>query len=249
MQHPNDAPAHETLERILPWELDPSDPTQAAILASHMQRYRIAAQHVAGKHVLDVACGVGYGSAMLADGGATSVIGCDIDASAIHLAQERYTSPTVTFRCSPYQELPHDESFDVVVSIETIEHLPEPADFLRFVRQALPDGGTFIGSVPTTPSVDFNPHHLHDFTRGSMARSLRRSGFTVVDEHVQVEPVSLPLALRALVSRNGQVGQRNLRPNIPAFYLRHPRKLVRRVLNTLRYGLDVRYWLFIARAS
>ena len=240
----------ETLERIVPWALDRADPTQAAVLEFHLERYRFACRYAAGKRVLDLACGVGYGSAMLAEeGGAASVLGVDVDPSAVALAQEHYAGERVRFLCSAYQAMPRAERFEVMVSLETIEHLPDPADFLAFAHEIVGEGGLLVGSVPITPSVDFNPHHLHDFTRRSIVRLLGRAGFRVVAEQVQAQSVPWRLAVRQLFASKPAVGQRQLRRGLVAFYLRHPGRAWARLLSTLRHGLDVRYLVFAARGG
>jgi 2-polyprenyl-3-methyl-5-hydroxy-6-metoxy-1,4-benzoquinol methylase len=63
----------------------------------HLERYRYAEQFVAGKDVLDVACGTGYGSAILARAGARSVTGLDVSPEAVQFADQNYASATVRF--------------------------------------------------------------------------------------------------------------------------------------------------------
>ncbi len=240
---------HDSLERILPWTLDPTRPVDAAVLNSHLKRYSLASRHVRGLRAADLACGVGYGSrALLDEGGAASVVGVDIDADAVALAREHYQTAGLSFVCAPYQAFHPQSPFDVIVSLETIEHLPSPEDFLQRCRKLLVPRGLLIGSVPITPSVDFNPHHLHDFTRSSICRLIKRSGFSIIEEHVLLERVPLSTAVGVLAAKNGRAGHRRVRSNIVGFYLHHPRHLVRRVLATLRFGLDVHYLVFVARA-
>ena len=66
------------------------------------------------------------------------------------------------------------EGFDTIVTIETIEHLPNTVQFVSRIAGMLRPGGILIASVPTTPSVDGNPYHLHDFTERSFRRLFDR---------------------------------------------------------------------------
>ncbi len=123
-----------------------------------------------GLDVLDAACGVGYGSALIARAGAKSVLGIDIDPRTIAYAGEHFARPRVGFTEVAAEQLTQlGRTFDVVVSFETIEHLHEPARFLAEVRRVLRPGGLFICS---TPNRDFagkeeknaNPYHLSEMS-------------------------------------------------------------------------------------
>ena len=138
----------------------------------HRERYGWAAERVAGKHVLDLACGVGYGSAMMAESGAASVSGVDISQEAIDEATESFQADNLRYYCSDYRLLKTDavpvalrtayeRGFDVVVSLETIEHLPDPADLVRVLHAGLRPGGILIASVPVTPSMDAKIGRAH----------------------------------------------------------------------------------------
>src|ERR1700756_2849457 len=114
----------EELERFVPG-LD------GQIWYEHWHRYHFAAPFAAGKAVVDVACGEGYGSALLARR-ATQVTGVDASADAIAAARRRYGGPAnlafVEGRCE-WLPLPQ-ASADLVVSFETLEHLENPRAFL-----------------------------------------------------------------------------------------------------------------------
>jgi hypothetical protein len=93
-----------------------------------------------------------------------------------------------------------------------------------------------VGSVPITPSVDANPHHLHDFTDRSFRRLVGRHGLEVLDDLIQHQR----FGLRAVLTRS-EARLESVRENLPAWYLRHPGALLRRVASTLRYGFVNRY--------
>lgn len=139
------------------------------IEAEHVHRYVFAAGLCDGKDVLDIACGEGYGSAMLA-GVAESVVGVDIDEATIERARASYAASGVEFEPGDCVSIPYQkDSFDVVVSFETIEHIEDQTRFLREVRRVLRPGGLFICSTPDTAVYQHpdgkNPFHTKELTR------------------------------------------------------------------------------------
>lgn len=115
----------------------------------HWHRYAFALPVLAGKRVLDCACGEGYGSAMLATR-ATLVDGVDLSAEAIAHAKARYGSaPNLQFHQGNALELPFaDQQFDAVVSFETLEHLVEQEQLLAGFRRVLKQDGFLLISSP-----------------------------------------------------------------------------------------------------
>src|SRR4051794_13496591 len=95
-------PRTDSLERLVPSELLQEDSTGQETLRLHLARYQFAASHVSGGRVLDCACGVGYGSRLLAREAPENpvVIGVDIDADAITYAKEFYQADRVSFICA-----------------------------------------------------------------------------------------------------------------------------------------------------
>lgn len=92
-----------------------------------MQRYNFVLERVNlnGKSVLDVACGPGYGSELLSSK-AAKVIGVDLDSENLHNARERYGDvKNLKFAKMDAEHLSiRDNSFDVAVSMEILEHVP-----------------------------------------------------------------------------------------------------------------------------
>jgi ubiquinone/menaquinone biosynthesis C-methylase UbiE len=150
------------------------------IAYEHWHRYAFARRFVAGKRVLDAACGEGYGSALLGEA-AASVVGVDIDGPTIAHAGSRYGSEgRVRFIEGSCTELPlPDASIDVVVSFETIEHLREedqPRMVAEFARVLSPGGIVVISSPNKRLYSDersyVNEFHLHELYRDGLARLL-----------------------------------------------------------------------------
>ena len=98
-----------TGERFLP-----DNSLDAEIAIEHMQRYNFAKKFVKDKCVLDAACGEGYGSKMLSEC-AKSVVGIDVDETAVSQAKEKYKANQLSFVVGTIAKLPfEDNSFDVV---------------------------------------------------------------------------------------------------------------------------------------
>jgi len=123
--------------------------TAGEIWHEHWHRYHFTAPLIAGLEVLDVACGEGYGSALLATRAAT-VIGADIAQTAVDHARARYAAvANLSFRQADCAALPFaDASFDAVISFETIEHITAQEPFLDEVRRVLRPDGLLILSCP-----------------------------------------------------------------------------------------------------
>ena len=104
----------------------------------HLHRYFLARHMCRGKDVLDVASGEGYGSALLAQV-AKSVIGVELAEDVVAHANTEYGQPNVCFRQGDARELPiPDDSIDVAVSFDTIEHFDGHDRFLSEIRRVPP---------------------------------------------------------------------------------------------------------------
>lgn len=115
----------------------------------HLHRYAFAATLCQASEVLDAACGEGYGSAILARE-ARRVVGIDLGEAAIEHARQRYGGlHNVTFEIADCTRLPfEDQSFDRVVSFETLEHLADQNGMLAEFRRVLRPRGLLILSSP-----------------------------------------------------------------------------------------------------
>ncbi|MEO8537128.1 MAG: class I SAM-dependent methyltransferase [Betaproteobacteria bacterium] len=152
--------------------------TAGEIAHEHWHRYAFARGLVGGRHALDVACGEGYGSALLAES-AARVTGVDIDATTLEHARLAYARrDNVEFVEGSAAALPiGDGTVDVVVSFETIEHLAaadQPAMIGEFARVLRRDGIVVLSS-PNRPQYsdarDYaNPFHVHELDRAELAR-------------------------------------------------------------------------------
>lgn len=227
-----------SLVRLVPDELAAGDATGHESLDIHLQRYRFAALQARPGRLLDLACGAGYGTRVLADeaGQVSEAIGVDISPEAVTYACQRYARPGVSYRVADGGAFLDPEGFDTIVSLETIEHVPDPGGLVDRLVGLLRPGGVLVASVPTTPSVDVNPHHLHDFTERSFRALFQRHGLQEVAA-LRQEQRFKPLR----IVRRQEQRVADLRPGLLGWYAQHPGSLARRVLATLHYGFANRY--------
>ncbi|MEU8417474.1 glycosyltransferase [Amycolatopsis japonica] len=155
-----------TGERCVPWAGD------IQMIYEHYHRYALAARFVAGKRVLDLASGEGYGAALLATT-AAEVVGVDIDEPAVAHARATYAGrKNLSFVQGSIidQGLLSDAGrFDVITCFEAIEHVVEHDDLLSLVRVRLAPGGVFLGSTPDIRVYSHehgndNPFHVKELT-------------------------------------------------------------------------------------
>jgi SAM-dependent methyltransferase len=151
-----------TGERVIPGQVNND------LWAEHLSRYEFAARFAAGRRVLDVGCGTGYGSGRLA-AEATSVAGLDPAHDAIDYARTHY--PEGQFLQASAIALPFaTAAFDIITAFEVIEHLSEWRLLLSEARRTLAPGGIFLVSTPnklyyteSRAEQGPNPYHHHEF--------------------------------------------------------------------------------------
>jgi SAM-dependent methyltransferase len=148
------------------------------IWIEHWHRYHFATRWARGRRVLDVACGAGYGTALLART-AAAVTGADISEAAIAHARAAYGAlPNARFECVPCTRLPlADASVDVVVSFETLEHIAEQEAFLDEAARVLAADGVLLLSCPNKLEYSdkrgfANEFHVRELYREELARLL-----------------------------------------------------------------------------
>ena len=172
-----------TGERYVPTE-------QGKIRLEHYHRYATLNELAVGKQVLDVACGEGYGSSMLA-AVAVKVTGVDIDAEAVHHARDTYSGiSNLNYLQGSATALAFaDASFDMVVSFETIEHLAEQEQMLAEIRRVLRPEGLLIISSPNRPvyseeSGEHNEFHVKELDFAEL-EALLKARFPAVSYYGQ----------------------------------------------------------------
>jgi 2-polyprenyl-3-methyl-5-hydroxy-6-metoxy-1,4-benzoquinol methylase len=162
------------------------NPTIKGIRPDHTYRY-FWARDRALSPVLDAACGVGYGSRIMADAG-KDVVAVDIEPLAIQYGQRHYAHPHIHWITANLLDEPWGaEQFNTVVSFETLEHLEWPDLALGSFHDALLDGGRLLVSVPNEERMPFKaenftkdtyPHRRH-YTPEQFEKLLTDNGFEV----------------------------------------------------------------------
>jgi len=169
-------------EAILPFTGERFTPECVREIAyEHWHRYAFALSLVEGKQVLDAACGEGFGAALLASK-AGSVVAIDIDAASIEHAMQRYNlQDNLGFRLDDVTQLDSlpDESFDVIVSFETLEHVMEHDRMLAGFSRLLKDDGILLVSTPDKKNYSDatgveNPHHVRELYFSEFSELLDR---------------------------------------------------------------------------
>ena len=119
--------------------LDPAEQHNKMTL-DHYARYLFACVAAEGKRVLDVACGFGYGSRLLAASGAREVVGVDVAPDALAYAHDHYAHPLVSYILKDITALSPDIEghFDLITCFETLEHVPNPMLALDALTSMLP---------------------------------------------------------------------------------------------------------------
>lgn len=154
------------------------------IKENHRRRYLWAADRLRGQSVVDVGCGVGYGSWILGET-CTRVTGVDFNPHLIEFAAKNWRRPNVEFlqnNLQSAQAMPEGESF---VAFEVLEHLIMPQYLLCSIRM----GAVLLGSVPNgdhaSHSMVSNPFHICHYSYGEIQRLLEGCGFAVSDWYYQ----------------------------------------------------------------
>jgi len=180
--------------------------------ALHVTRYKWALRHLSEGTVLDVACGSGYGTALLRERG-INAIGLDIDSTAVSATVREAPALLGSGTLMPFRS----HSFDAVVSFETIEHLEARDAFVDEIHRVIRPGGKLFLSTPNanyTRPVDGrpkNPHHVYEYTPAELHESIARRFASLemlgqdLAPHVRVSPfiddqVALPKTTKNLAT-------------------------------------------------
>jgi 2-polyprenyl-3-methyl-5-hydroxy-6-metoxy-1,4-benzoquinol methylase len=179
-QPPGVPPLSLTGERTLP-----DVPAENYWFRRHLAVYEWIAGRVAGARVIDMACGEGYGSNVLAEQ-ARDVVGLDANPEAHEHARLRYQRANLTFERGLVETYGGPHAHDAAVFLQTIEHVHEPRAVLEHLRSILVPGGIAYVSTPNlltlaAPGAEKsgNPWHLKEYRAAEFA-DLCRSAFPSV---------------------------------------------------------------------
>jgi len=169
-------PLELTGERTLP-----DVPEENYWYRRHVAVYEWIAERCAGLRVVDLACGEGYGSNLLAQK-ASQVIGVDANPEAYDHSRARYQRPNLSFQRGLVEDF--DEEVDAVVFLQTIEHIHEPEKLVETISRIAP--AAYISTpnrltlAPPGAEKSDNPWHLREYDAGQY-RELLEPHFASVE--------------------------------------------------------------------
>lgn len=163
----------------LDWQIERIDPQHIPwfgkkAVVEHRLRYDFAKRFVKNRVVIDLGCGVGYGTFALAVSGARKVYGIDIDNDAIEYAKAHYCHKNITYNVKDALNTKLSSHMaDIVIAFEVIEHVKNPKKFLHEAKRLLKPDGIFIMSTPNSEaSFGQNPYHIQEFTFQELTKVL-----------------------------------------------------------------------------
>ncbi len=184
----------------------------------HLVVYEWIAARLAGRRVVDMACGEGYGSDLLAARGAGAVVGVDANPEAHEHARARYVRPNLSFERDLVESF--SEPCDAIVFLQTIEHVEDPDAILEHFRSMVAPGGQVFVSTPNLLTLappgaekSDNPWHLKEY-REEEFRELCEANFESVEmlglfhaRKLRVHEIAIGLGWDAVHRRLGLTGR------------------------------------------
>lgn len=160
----------------------PGIPEENYWFRRHEAAYEFARAHVRGR-VLEVGCGEGYGTAVLASA-ADQILGVDYD--ALTIAHAAHTYPQACFVRGNLAALPVPTgSVDVLATLQVIEHVWNHPEFVHECLRVLRPTGLLLVTTPNrltfSAGLDspVNPFHTVEFAAAELVELLRRCGFEI----------------------------------------------------------------------
>lgn len=214
--------------------------TRKSIEKDHVERYKFCAPELRQKDVLDIACGVGYGSNYAIEAGAKSYLGVDIDKEAIEYAAHNFCGENVNFIVDNICNFsPDNKLFDIVLCYETIEHVRCYKDALKNIYSIIrPGGGLYISSpnrIVTSPQcktldcMPSNIYHTQEFTIEELVNELRKVGFFIREDKIYGQRIRWKVVQYVLLLMGGKdylaslvspkVNALNLKLSIPRYFI------------------------------
>jgi SAM-dependent methyltransferase len=184
--------------------LVPTDPRLKNLLIEDLSKFHFAGQFATDKFILDAGCGAGQGTNHLLTRGARHVVGVDISAEAVGFASAHYVKLGLSFGQMDGARLGFpNRTFDMITSIEVIERLPDPEQYVAEIRRVLKDDGLMVLSTPnkliSSPTKgSMWPHHIHEFYPDELETLLGRH-FTSIEMWKLSIPVFERHPLRRIV--------------------------------------------------
>lgn len=200
----------------------------------HLSRYKFATKllrkFLNDDHLIyDVACGTGYGTAMISKSG-LNVIGIDVDEEVIVENKRKYREIKEKFKIGSILSLPAaDNSINALVCFETIEHisLDDGRLALKEIFRVLKPGGLLLISSPNRFWMKFihlikaNPHHLHEYFPNELINEGKYAGFKIMKKLSQMPfiPIVYPFANRGIITNKFWFDPQSLNQNLCLYHV------------------------------
>lgn len=215
----NPRPDVSEFERIYPPEYHSLAFTSEAFSIVHTLRSRLEARRLLrycdgtppGSRILDVGCGDGFHLSLLQRFGdpTWTLEGVDLDSRAVEAARERGLNVHLG---DPSDSTFDEEPYDVVYTLQTIEHVAHPDEFLMSIHRLLKPGGRLVVVTDNTASPDYHlfsagywggyhfPRHWNLFNAGALDRLARDCGFITDRIETIVSPVNWVYSIHNLLA-------------------------------------------------
>ena len=163
----------KTSERIIP-ELYQESIEQWILLLKHKYAYELALSKISKENkVLEIGCGDGYGSNILANSGA-EIVALDVDPQSIEYAKHKYSKNNLTFEVFDGSNIPFkDHSFDLILSFQVIEHVANIEIYCKNICRLIKPDGLILITTPnrtyrlTQDQLPWNPYHLTEYNENT----------------------------------------------------------------------------------
>ena len=146
----------------------------------HLHRYEEVLKPLSGNEtILDIACGSGFGTHLLSTSSTGKVYGGDLSSKAINLCQKTWNKDNLSYGIMDGTQLRfEDNTFDVVVSFETIEHTTRFNEMIQELKRVVKPNGTIYLSTPNikvnSPSgIVTNPYHKQEWDYTEFTKILK----------------------------------------------------------------------------
>ncbi len=187
---------------------------------AHIKRYDKALEYIIpGANVLDIWCGTGYWSFLLAREKAI-VTGIDISPEAIQYAQDHYAHGRVNYFNKSVTDIQDNVAFDLITCFEVLEHMDDPDMTIQKCRQLVQNNGTLIISVPNgANAAQNNEHHKNNFRAQDLRTLCANNWFSIHEMLEQYAPLWAIADLRRLIT--GKSTNTNTEQSSLAKYINH----------------------------
>lgn len=143
------------------------------------ERYRFCNDYIKRKVVLDIPCGVGWGTSLLK--GASKIIGIDISPEAIDYAKKHFENAKRKFLVGKMENIPlKDNSIDILICLEGFEHVERKIgkEFIKESKRVIKNKGLMILTCPVLndgEKTTGNPYHLCEYPESELIDVLNRN--------------------------------------------------------------------------